>query len=297
MDSKCVVAKGELLCERSGMTQQGRVTVTSQRGDWYQYPSWYDILHSPGTAREVDGLARIAQRFGGVSSVARRDPELWAGRWIEPGCGSGRYLRVAAGRGVRVTGFDASEPMIAYAKRSFQRRGLSGDFFVADMTDFRVRTKADFAFCMYSTIRHLMNDRAVLDHLACMARALARGGVYAVGMDVVGSMPQQVSEDVWHGRRGRCSVTQAVQYLPGRTGTRREHVVSHLHIRTPRRSHHLDSTYDLRTYSTEQWAKLVGQSALRMVSVCDEAGEKLERQDSRFGGYRVFVLGLPQARR
>ena len=60
--------------------------------DWYRLPAWYDILHAAGTAEEVDGLEAIASRW---VRPASRGPM----RWLEPACGTGRYLRVIAGRG------------------------------------------------------------------------------------------------------------------------------------------------------------------------------------------------------
>ena len=59
----------------------------------YDDPAVYDILHTPGTAREIDVLEFIEATCGQPG-----------GRWYEPACGTGRYLRVAAGRGRRVGG-------------------------------------------------------------------------------------------------------------------------------------------------------------------------------------------------
>lgn len=253
------------------------------RADWYDFPGWYDILHAPGTAREVSGLERIERRFG--TAPGRRV-------WFEPACGTGRYLRVAAGRGIRVIGLDRGERMIEYTRDTFARRRLRGEFLIGDMTCFRLRERCTFAFCTINTIRHLASDRDMLAHLSCVRRALAPGGVYAVGIETSRYGLDFPSEDVWKGRRGSAQVVQAVQYLPPKRGARREHVISHLTITTPLRDEHLTSTYDLRSYSEGEWAALLKRARWRVLGVCDADGRNALRtaRGSVVGGYGIYVL-------
>ncbi len=263
------------------------------RGDWYDHPAWYDILHSAGTAAEVDALERIERRFCRRSGLGRD-----ARCWLEPACGTGRYLRVAAGRGVRVMGIDRSPVMIDYARARRPRRYRLAKFLVGDIARFRLKRRVTFAFCPINTLRHLMTDRAMLAHLACVSRSLAPGGVYAVGIETCRYGREFPSEDVWAGARGGCAVRQAVQYLPpggpgGRpTRSRLERVVSHLMVQTPRRRVHLDSVYDLRTYSRAQWLNLVARSPMRIVGMCDAEGADamLGPGGGPVGGYALYVL-------
>ncbi|MBL8747219.1 MAG: class I SAM-dependent methyltransferase [Phycisphaerae bacterium] len=253
------------------------------RADWYEFPGWYDILHAAGTAREVDGLSRMEERF----SEAR-------GRrvWFEPACGTGRYLRVAAGRGIGVIGLDRSAKMIEYARSSLRNRGLRGELIVGDMTKFRTRRKATFAFCPINTIRHLRSDSAMLAHFACVRCVLLTGGVYAVGIETCRYGEEFPSEDVWEGRRGAAHVRQTVQYLPGKRGRRAERVISHLAITTPRGVQHLDSRYDLRTYSFEQWSRLIARAGWTCVAVCNGDGDDAMRgpHGAVVGDYGVHIL-------
>jgi SAM-dependent methyltransferase len=260
----------------------------------YDDPRLYDVLHTPGTAREVDGLELIAARFV-------RRPARGLGVWLEPACGSGRYLRVAAGRGRRVIGFDQSPAMVAYAVERARRLGLArrSRYFVGDMTDFGPRVKAgsvDFAFNPINTLRHLESDGAALAHLRCIKRALKPGGVYAVGLSLCAYGVEVPSEDVWRGSRGGLRVTQTVQYLPsaansgrrGNHGGRFERVISHLEVRSGSRVWHVDSAYRLRGYNERQWRDLVARAGLRVLGVVDERGRDLPLAEP---GYGVFVLG------
>lgn len=253
------------------------------RADWYEFPGWYDILHTPGTAREVDGLSRIEERFS--TAKGKRV-------WLEPACGTGRYLRVAAGRGIGVIGFDRSARMIDYAKASFKKREIHGELFVGDMTKFTTKRRAALAFCPINTIRHLQSDADVLAHLACVRRALAPGAVYAVGVETCRYGVDFPAEDIWEGRRGVVHVKQMVQYLPPKKKERVERVISHLVITTPRRAEHLDSTYDLRSYSESEWSRLVTKAGWHVLGICDGDGNDALRtgRGAVVGGYGVYVL-------
>lgn len=264
-----------------------RRTVSSDEGDWYDHPKWYDVVHGPGTADDVDVFERLAMRYVRTRSISGEGVRV-----LEPACGTGRYLRVLAGRGYNVVGFDIKEGMVAYARRGLERRGLAGDVFVGDMTAFSISPKADFAFCPFSTIRHLMTDDALLAHFACVARALRRGGVYIVGLDLARYGREAVSEDFWSGARGRLLVTQRVGYTPGSARMRLERVRSELVVRTPTRRQVLRSRYDLRTYNEAQWLRVVKRSELRQVGAFDQWDADIVhvQPTTADNGYRNFVL-------
>ena len=256
----------------------------------YQDPSIYDILHTPGTAAEVDGLERIASLHVHARGKA-------AGTWLEPACGTARHLRLAAKRGYRSIGFDRDDAMIRYARRRMSAH-TDARLTVADMTSFiddgACRPgEVGFAFNLINSIRHLMSDADLLAHLHQVADALARGGIYAVGLSTAAYGYEQPSEDVWTGARGPCRVTQIVQYEPaGSPGDhdpadRLERVISHLVIERPRGTEHADSTYELRTYSLSEWHSVIDRSAMTIAAVTDELGDPAPPAEA---GYRVYLL-------
>lgn len=262
---------------------------TTEETDFYADPVVYDILHAPGTADEARVIESIARRETGAGD----DASLVL---LEPACGTARHLRALAKNGHHGVGFDIAEPMIADARRRVAGAGLGPrtTLFVADMTEFArayarlAPGKADAAFNMINTIRHLPDDGAVLAHLEQTARCLRRGGVYIVGLSVTSYDLEQPSEDVWSGGRGLCRVTQVVNYLPPEDpAARAETVVSHLCITTPEREEHRDSTYTLRTYTLDEWTGLIGRSCMRIDRVLDDAGEEISPPTL---GYALFVL-------
>ncbi len=276
--------------------------ANSKSADFYADPSIYDILHAPGTADDVRGLIRVVES----SPLARVK-----GAWLEPACGTGRFLRAVArwyGRRsaersrFRGIGFDLSPAMVAYADERAAGAGLAKELthFVADMRDFEsaagtvfkdCRPKVAVAFNLINTIRHLETDAAMVAHLRAVGRVLARGGRYIVGLTLSAYGIEEETEDVWVGARGRCKVTQVVQYLPP-TGSRGdaarvERVISHMTVERPRGVEHIDSTYGLRGYNLKQWRDVTAKGGLAIEAVHNAAGEPVDAHEP---GYYLFTL-------
>lgn len=295
----------------------------------YADPRVYDVLHAPGTKAEVSTLLRLTRaalaRSTSAPTLARRPLVM-----LEPASGTGRYLIELARRGNTGLGLDLLAPMTAYARRE-ARRVLAGRagcgrcrFVTGDMTSFAWGdvagarrasgpARADAAFCLINSIRHLMSDRAMLAHLACVRTCLGPGGVYVVGIETVEPAFAQETEDVWVGvAKGppRMRVQQVVQFIPasvtlpdasraplGVAGSaqrarpqreRIETVHSHLTIRVggePER--HTDSTYRLRTYTHAEWTGLIAKAGWRVLGVYNAQGEA---RPSVKIGYYLWVI-------
>lgn len=251
--------------------------------DIYADPVIYDILHAAGTAEEVSALEATAKRFAPKATAP-------GATWLEPACGTARHLRLLRKRGKRVVGFDAEPAMIRYAKQTLERSVFEAR--LDDFLDIRPRLRAQLAFNLINTIRHVQSDAEMLRHFDMIARALRPGGAYIVGLSLSLYGFESPTEDVWTGSRGTTKVTQVVQYLPpdGDGSTRQgreERVISHLTTRSGNRTRHLDSTYVLRTYSLNQWHRLIARSPLHIAGLVDQDG--IEMQESPLG-YAVYIL-------
>jgi SAM-dependent methyltransferase len=273
--------------------------------DLHADPVVYDILQTPGTAREVDALERVERAYGRRTGFAERST------WWEPACGTGRYLRVAARRGHRVIGCDIRPEMITYARRRLEHLRIFGEerahLFVGDITasDLAARAGvngknaadppeaadgvADLAFIPVNSLRLLESDQEMLAHLDQIARILRPGGIYVVGISLNAAVSEaedelavdaQPEEDVWVATRGRCRVRQVVNYLPPAWSglARREVVISHLMVERPGGVVHDDDRYELRTYTAEQWRDLIAQSPLAHIATLDPDGRATGRR-------------------
>jgi len=248
----------------------------------------YDILHDTDTADEVNALEAIARRFC---------PHALAhgSTWLEPACGTARHLRLLAKRKKSVLGFDAEPAMVRFARQSLGSRVFRARF--DDFLTKRPKTKAHLAFVLINTIRHAHTDREMLSHFRMIARSLNPGGIYIVGLSLSLYGFESPTEDVWSGSRDGTRVTQVVQYIPPDgpgTKTRDERVLSHLTITTDKRTRHTDSTYTLRTYSLDQWRKLIAKSPFEIIGVTDQDGVPTKPSPL---GYNVFILAPRASKR
>jgi hypothetical protein len=261
----------------------------TNRQGLYADPMVYDILYTPGTAGEVSAFEKIEARFADGNLEAKR-------LWFEPACGTGRYLRVALGRGRRVAGFDLDQGQLAYARG--RMKAPPGALFQADLADFAAAACAaglkpgavGFALIPVNSIRHLDSDQAMLAHFAQMAEHLTPHGVYVVGLSLTDYDKLEHEEDLWQVSRGRCRVNQLVNYLPPEPSTakdRIETVISHLTVERPGGTEHFDDTYTLRTYDRKQWRDLVTRSRLVHQGSFDAFARPLE---GRTATYQLEVL-------
>lgn len=208
----------------------------------YDDPRVYESVHRPGTAEEAALLRDVFALHGNGGR-----------RWLEPACGTGRLLAALAGRGFSVCGYDVSLPALDYARRRLRRFGSRARVFPGDMRSFRAPGPFDAAFNLIGTIRHLLRDADVLAHLRLVAAMLAPGGIYIVGLDLVDYDLAEDDEETWPGH-------VMMSLAPDRR-RRRERIVNFI-------SHGgrlIEASYDLRSYSREQWRALLAKSPLRVV--------------------------------
>ncbi|HYD01276.1 MAG TPA: class I SAM-dependent methyltransferase [Phycisphaerales bacterium] len=246
--------------------------VTSDRASYYADPLVYHVLHLSGTSAETRVFERIARRHApGAASGPLH--------WLEPASGTGRYLHALAQRGHTGVGVDLLEPMNRFAAEEAQRLGVGGRlrFLTAPMESFDVpQPSFHAALNPINSVRHLMTDKAVLAHLACVRRALRPRGVYIVGVEVNPPGIAQPSEDVWKGRIAGLSVHQFVSYVPPEGRSRRETAMSHKTVITgrgrARHERHIDSVYHLRTYTKPQWEKILRAGGWSVVACYGPTG-------------------------
>lgn len=290
----------------------------------YDFPAWYDALHAPGSAAEADLCLALARQY---LSESARGPCTRL-RWIEPGCGSGRIIRALARRGQDAVGVDVNNAMISYARnrrpvpvpdtkifsesakggkalaagrRGGQAAGGSATYVVADMTRLNPRQfngLFDGAYCPHNSIRHLPDDRAIVDHLASIKSVLKKKSLYIVGINLAEGEHLFPVETNWSGTRGNVRVQEVMQFEPARVGKRWVERASAVVVVQTRKAGRggrrvwgehatLFTGYDLWCGGVERWKRLVEKAGLYEAAVVDEDGNATE---SREHLYQLRVL-------
>jgi SAM-dependent methyltransferase len=117
--------------------------------------------------------------------------DQWCDEWLkspmgsvmDPCCGPGSWLVPFRDRDVRVAGNDLSPGMIEEAKMVFGEG--CGEWTVGDMRSLAFQSAPfDLAINMHSSVGHLPDLDAVLDHLISVRKQLRSGGFYFLGVVV-----------------------------------------------------------------------------------------------------------------
>lgn len=212
---------------------------------FYSDPALYDLIHADGTGDEVWLLDSIAEKHGNGGKAA-----------LEPACGTGRYMAGLLRRGWTVDGYDLSPKMVAYARTRLSKWGKRASVVRGDMITFRAKKTYDLAFNLLSTFRHLLDEADALAHLRLTYDALNPGGLFVLGLDLALYGHDEPDEEVWTSRKGGKVFRHVMMTLPPERRTRREKVMNFVTVPGPKPKV-LESSYDLRSYDSQQLAGLI----------------------------------------
>lgn len=137
----------------------------------YGKPLYYEIAFSFIDAKkQVDLFERFIKKYSKIKVK----------RFLDIGCGPSLQLREIAKRGYEAVGLDSSSEMLKYLEKRAKEEGLRIETHKADMTNFKLKKKVDFAFIMMGTISYAARNEKFLVHLDRVANSLKKGGVYLI---------------------------------------------------------------------------------------------------------------------
>lgn len=136
----------------------------------YKHPLYYEIAFSFFDVKEqIDIFELIIKQFSKVQVK----------RFLDIACGPSLQLREIARRGYKAIGLDSVPEMIEYLKKRAKEDRIEIETVNADMRNFKLREKVDFAFIMMGSLDVKSNDE-FLSHLDSVAACLKKGGLYFI---------------------------------------------------------------------------------------------------------------------
>lgn len=162
----------------------------------YRHPEYYDIAFDLNRKTECDFLEACFARYSPrpVRTV------------LDLACGTGQHVLRLARRGYRVTGLDLGPENIVYLRAKARRQGLEVGTLVGDMADFRVAEPVDAAICMQDSQGHLLTNAAIVQHFACVGKALRPGGLYIFDRLIPNRWANPSARWAWTRRRGGVTI-------------------------------------------------------------------------------------------
>lgn len=97
---------------------------------------------------------------------------------LDLGCGTGNYLIPLTKMGYRVTGVDASKPMLSMARRKLSGLKLKAELHQGLLQSFKLKRKYDAVICMFSVIDYVTKKADVKKTLKLVYDHLKPGGVF-----------------------------------------------------------------------------------------------------------------------
>jgi SAM-dependent methyltransferase len=136
----------------------------------YKQPLYYEIAFSFIDAKEqIDSFEKIIKKFSKIK----------VNRFLDIACGPSLQLREIARRGYEAIGLDLYAEMLAYLKKKAEEEKVRIETIQADMYEFKLTKKADFAFIMMGSLDAESNEK-FLSHLDSVAASLNKGGLYFI---------------------------------------------------------------------------------------------------------------------
>jgi SAM-dependent methyltransferase len=213
----------------------------------YDYPRYYDLVFGSDWKAEHDFLREAFDTL--VGGQVRR--------LFEPACGTGRLLFRLAKSGYDVSGLDLNPRAVEYCNRRLRRHGFAASVCVGDMADFRLPRKVDAAFNTINSFRHLMSEQQARSHLACIAAALRKGGVYVLGLHLTPTEGTPLEEESWSARRGHLAINTHLKTFDLDLKRRSERCRMTMDVYTPTQRRQIVDELTFRTYTRQQLFKLL----------------------------------------
>lgn len=99
---------------------------------------------------------------------------------LDIGCGPSLQLIEIAKKKYEVIGLDINKGMLKYLKHKAKEEKIKIKTIKANMVNFKLKNKVDFAFIMMGTIGYVRNNDEFLKHLDSVACSLNKGGLYLI---------------------------------------------------------------------------------------------------------------------
>lgn len=242
----------------------------------YDFPKYYDLVYGSDWKAEFDFLEGCFERY--TDRVVER--------LFEPACGTGRLLYRFAKVGYDVAGLDLNPAAVAFCNQRLAKHALPQSAWTGDMCDFRVKRKCDAAFNTINSFRHLQSEDQALAHLRCMAAAVAKGGLYVLGLHLTPTAVPPMEEESWAARRGNLAVLSRVWVVDHNRRRRQERVGMSFDVYTPTKQLRIADETIFRTYTAPQMRDLLAQVPEFEIAAIHDFGYDL--------GYEVVVTAATE---
>jgi len=232
----------------------------------YTLPGYYDVAFSWDLKDEI---AFFGELF-------RRHVPFPVENILEPACGTGRFLVALPGHGYRVTGYDASDAMLEYARRRVDEAGVAGSVTMLqeDMQTARFPREFDAALNSINSLGYLLEEQDIVSHLRRTGQALKTGGIYIVHLSCAWDGPPDMDHNTWEMERDGVRVKTTWLIESEDPVTKRSHHVCTMEVDDHGERQLMIDRHTLRLWTYEDLRRFIDRSeTLRLEAIYTETSE------------------------
>jgi SAM-dependent methyltransferase len=256
----------------------------------YALPLYYDVAFSWDIGPEIEWFGRLFSEH--VPFEVRSI--------LEPACGSGRFLVELPKHGYRVTGYDASESMLDYARGRVEEAGVAGSVTLAEanMASARFPREFDAALNSINSLGYLLDDEDIVSHFRNTGEAIKRGGIYIVHISTAWDGRPDMDHNTWEMERDGVSVKTTWRIENEDRESRRSHHVCTMEIDDHGERRVLVDRHELRLWIYEELRSQIERSGTLVLEAIYEESQKHERVplDSHINGEMGNLYYILKAR-
>lgn len=132
----------------------------------YDNPKYYETAFSfIDSKKQINFFEKLSKKYGKKINT-----------FFDVACGPSVQAEEILRRRYRLVLLDLNKHMTEYVKKKYP----SADVVNADMRNFKLKKKIDFAFIMMGSISYVKSNEDFLNHLNCMSKVLNKGGLYFI---------------------------------------------------------------------------------------------------------------------
>lgn len=171
----------------------------------YNQAKYYEIAFSfINQTKQADLFEKFIKKFSKVKVKSV----------LDIACGPALQLEEMAKRGYKAIGLDSSTKMLDYLKNKALKKDLKIEIVKADMNNFKLKQKVDFAYIMMGSIIYVKNNNLLLTHLNSVADSLNSGGLYLIENLIINWVDQSfLKPQSWTMRQNGIRVKTTYQLL------------------------------------------------------------------------------------
>ncbi len=172
----------------------------------YDQAKYYEIAFSfVDQKKQVDLFEQFIKKYGKIKVETV----------LDLACGTALQLREMAKRGYKTIGLDASFKMLNYLKEESLREKIKIETVKAEMNEFKLKQKVDFAYIMMGSIVYSKNNNLLLSNLNSVANSLNSGGLYLIeNLDINWVNPKFWKPQTWIMKQRKIKVKTTFQLTP-----------------------------------------------------------------------------------